>query len=247
MGVRLRGSGAGARWYGLITQLTFAGAITLGLVYTNPTQSLVDRSLAPLAVLFVVGLALLALRTLFVGVFLAPDRLIIRSWLRTYSLPLASSVRCDTTPWSSWVATRSVDSGIWLMLTFSWTDESGRRRTSPRPVTVAGRHHARQQAAVINAFVAAATAQSVDDPARVDGNSDDLARAYARGAAREAIVRDLRARRKPTVSTGLAWLGLARYPDIPKSQEPLDINTARPSGPGQTPSTEDLAHRGREN
>lgn len=218
MGARLRGSGAGARWYGLVTQLVFAGAIVLGLLNPDATQTALDRSLEPLLATIAACLVVLAIRTLFVGVYFLPDRLVVRSWFRTYTVPLDASARCDTEPWSSFL-TGWNDSRTWRMLRISWT-EAGRRRTRGHRVTVAGRNHARQQAAVINAFISAAA----------DGPTPNLARDYARGQARRAIVAEKRAHQKSTVFTGFAWLGLVRHPEPTNAEASLGSDVTERTG-----------------
>ncbi|WP_223690327.1 hypothetical protein [Leifsonia poae] len=215
MGSKVRGSGSGARMYGLVSQLILIIVISLGMLRHGPGHSFRDQLLYPVFWAIVVGLALLAARTVVVGVYFRADRVLVRSWFRTYSYPLDELRRCDTEPWQSWI-TRGHSSTILQELSFSEVRD-GHRRSRAFPVTVAGRQYSRQQAAVINAYLAAAAAA---------GSSRRLAHDHARGRAWKATVTATRAtQERLAAKNSLDAVGLSQLPDAPIAS----LATERPS------------------
>ncbi|MDR6614091.1 hypothetical protein [Leifsonia sp. 1010] len=155
--VRLRQSSRGACVAAITTLIDFLLACLAGLFHPSPDQSALDRSLAPLIWAAVCLLAVAVVRSLFVGVYLSERRIRVRSWFRTYTIPIDAETRCRTDRWSSWFVTRGTPYRSVQVLFLSWMRE-GRRTSRSFPATAVRRSRAIAQADVINAFIGATTA-----------------------------------------------------------------------------------------
>lgn len=155
--VRLRQSSRGARVAAITTLIVFLLASLAGLFYPSPDQSALDRSLAPLIWAAVCLLAVAVVRSLFVGVYLSDRHIRVRSWFRTYTIPIDAETRCRTDRWSSWFVTRGTPYRPVQVLFLSWVRQ-GRRTSRSFPATAVRRSRAIAQADVINAFITATTA-----------------------------------------------------------------------------------------
>lgn len=166
--VRLRQSSRGSRAAAITTLIVFLLACLLGLLNLSPDQSTLDRSLAPLIWAAVCLLAVAVVRSLFVGVYLSDRHIRVRSWFRTYTIPLDAETRCRPDRWHSWFVTRGTSYRSVQMLFLSWTRE-GRRTSRSFPATAVRSSRAIAQADVVNAFIsatAAGAAPAVRDFAR---------------------------------------------------------------------------------
>lgn len=175
---RLRQSSGGARATGLTVQVMFILATVGGLLDPSPGQSPIDRELVPFAWICVLCLGALAVRTLVLGVYLAPDRIRVRSWLRTYTFHVSADTRCTYVPWGSWLLTRGAEYNVVQMLRITHTD-GGRTYSRSFPATAVRRSRAIAQSGVINAFIGAVTAAP----------SADVTHDYARGTEWESITK----------------------------------------------------------
>lgn len=180
--IRLRRSSRGTRVAAITTQLVFLLATLGGQLHPSPDLSQVDRDLSPAAWIGMAALALAVVRTLFVGVYLSNEHVRVRSWFRTYTIPLGADIRCRAVLYESWFVTRGSQSRMVQMLWLSW-EVDGEQRARSFPATAVRRSRAIGQADVINAFIEAATA----------GGTPDV-RDFARGARWRALMVDSRAR-----------------------------------------------------
>lgn len=180
---RLRRSSRGTRVAAITVQLVFLLAALGGQLHPSPDLPQVDRDLAPLAWVGMGALALAAVRTLFVGVSLSNEHVRVRSWFRTYTIPLGAGTRCRAVLYDSWFVTRGVQYRSVQMLWLSW-EVDGEPRARSFPATAVRRSRAIGQADVITAFIKAATA----------GGMPPDVRAYARGAKWREVTTDSRAR-----------------------------------------------------
>jgi hypothetical protein len=166
----------------ITTQLVFIAATLIGLFSPSPDVSELDRQLIPAAWAAVGVLAVAAVRSLFVGVHLSPSRVQVRSWFRTYTIPIDAETRARAVRWSSWFVTRGSEYRTVQMLFLSWVID-GKRVSRSFPATAVRRSRAIGQADIVNAFVAATASGAAPD-----------ARDYARGAEWRRITLDSRAR-----------------------------------------------------
>lgn len=165
--VRLRQSSRGAR-VAAITLIVLLLACLLGQLRPSPDASALDRSLAPLIWAADCLLAVAVVRSLLVGVYLSERHIRVRSWFRTYTIPLDAETRCRTDRWRSWFVTRGTSYRSVQMLFLSWMRE-GKRTSRSFPATAVRRSRAFAQTDVINAFIsatAAGAAPAVRDFAR---------------------------------------------------------------------------------
>lgn len=168
MGSRVRQSSGGIRSATLSAQLILAASAFIGFVSPPPDQSASDQALAPLVWVMFVCLLALAVRTAFIGVYLYPGEIRVRSWLRTYHLPVVAGTRFAAVPWEDWFLSESVEYHLVQMIS---VEGSIRRSFS---ATAVRRSRAIAQCDLLNAYVQV-TAQS--------GASATLAHDFARGSA----------------------------------------------------------------
>ncbi|PZF66479.1 hypothetical protein DEI81_02465 [Curtobacterium sp. MCBD17_013] len=184
MQYRLRQSSGGIRIVTICVQLIFAVCALGGLLSTSPSeQSELDRSLDPVVAWgFIPGMVLLTLRTLLIGVYLRPDEVVVRSWLRTYRIPLVADTQFSTKQWSDIVLTRGWESRVVHML-----HVNGPFRRS-FPATAVRRSRALAQAELLNAYLPAQnrTAETARDYARGEAWRRERAKSRARAAERRS-------------------------------------------------------------
>ncbi|MFF9561988.1 hypothetical protein ACF1AJ_01445 [Leifsonia sp. NPDC014704] len=167
----------------ITTLIVFLLACLAGLFHPSPDRSALDRSWAPLIWAAACLLAVAVVRSLFVGVYLSDRHIRVRSWFRTYTIPIDAETRCRTDRWSSWFVTRGTPYRSVQMLLLSWMRE-GRRTSRSFPATAVRRSRAIAQADVINAFISATEA----------GAAPPAVRDFARGSEWFRITADSRRR-----------------------------------------------------
>ncbi|KQR54226.1 hypothetical protein ASF88_05320 [Leifsonia sp. Leaf336] len=180
--VRLRRSSRGTRVTAITVQVVFLLAMLGGQLQPMPDLPQVDRDLGPLAWVGMAALALAAVRSLFVGVYLSNEHIRVKSWFRTYTIPLDAGTRCRAVHYESWYVTRGSAYRSVQMLFLSWEADGGRRSRS-FPATAVRRSRAIGQADVVNAYITAATSGMLPG-----------VRDYARGAIWRSITADSRER-----------------------------------------------------
>ncbi|RXZ51729.1 hypothetical protein [Agromyces binzhouensis] len=183
MRVRLRGSGGAARWligYPWLTLLI--ASVFVGEFAPNPAyvQTAADDAAKPFVFALTAVGCVLWLRLPLLGVWFGPEDVRIRSWFRTTTVSVHRDLQCSRQAWSSWINDWNADGSgsLFNVLALAWTDDAGRRRAGVYYGTLAHWKAIRNQAAVIEAFAEAAWI----DP------SPELARGYARGAERQAVI-----------------------------------------------------------
>lgn len=165
MNTRLRQSSRGVRMVTLGVQLVFVASILIGMTTPADEQSASDRALVPAVWLVLGGLVLLSIRTLFIGIYLAPGSVVVRSWLRTYRIPLDQHARFGLEAWSDWLLSKGQPVANAQMIAISGP--------SPRSFPATGVRWSRAvaQRDLLNAYAA------------LDDVTEEQARDWARGAA----------------------------------------------------------------
>jgi hypothetical protein len=163
MYTRLRQSSRGIRVATLSMQLVFVASILLGLTTPPDEQSTSDRALTPFIWLVLGGLVLLVIRTLFIGIYLAPGTVLVRSWLRTYRISVNEETRFGLEAWSDWILSKGQPVGNAQMIAITGT--------SPRSFPATGVRWSRAiaQRDLLNAYCA------------LVGVTEKTARDWARG------------------------------------------------------------------
>lgn len=165
MNARLRQSSRGVRVVTICVQLLFIASILIGMTTPPDEQSASDRALIPAVWIVSGGLVLLGIRTLSIGIYLTPGSVLVRSWLRTYRIPLDEDTRFGLEAWSDWLLSKGQPVGNSQMIAIMGT--------SPRsfPATGVRRSRAVVQCDLLNAFAA------------LENVTEETARDWARGAA----------------------------------------------------------------
>lgn len=165
MGARVRQSSRGVRVVTICVQLVFIASILIGMTTPPDEQSASDRALIPAVWIVLGGLVLLSIRTLFIGIYLAPGSVLVRSWLRTYRIPLNEDTRFGLEAWSDWLLSKGQPVGNSQMIAIMGTSHRS------FPATGVRRSRAVAQRDLLNAFAA------------LEDVTEETARDWARGAA----------------------------------------------------------------
>lgn len=165
MSTRLRQSSRGVLTATLCVQLVFIASILVGMTTPPSEQSASDRALIPTVWCVFGGLVLLSVRTLFIGVYLAPGTVIVRSWLWTYRIALDGDTVFGLEAWNDWLLSRGEPVGNAQMITVTGTSSRS------FPATGVRRSRAVAQRDLLNAYAA------------LEDATEATARDWARGAA----------------------------------------------------------------
>ena len=161
--VRVMGLGNGLRWYALFI------AVLLGaVVWPKAGGSLFDLEL-PLLIyplLCASFLVLMALRSIFVGVWLHDDKLVARTLFRTLKVARPDIQSCDTTSATIWPSTQ-FDS-VWLRELAVTTTQNRRHRLWG---SVALAKRSKLQERQIRAYIQGASIEQTLSRARADSGS----------------------------------------------------------------------------
>jgi hypothetical protein len=136
--------------------LLLAVAIFIGLVSPDPQyiQTSSDKAIEVFVPFALLGLVMLAVRTLFLGVFFTEDAVVVRTWVTTCSIPCSAVVKVQPAAWESWINWGNIDgTGDFInVLALTWRQEKGGTKTRSFSTTANSRKRTAVIAAVVQAF-----------------------------------------------------------------------------------------------